>query len=261
MAEKTWGKRPVPVNNIGNSTVKYFMNAENQVTKDFKVGASNIGQVANYAQIAQSQYTHMLLNKDKFTGEQIKGMEEILYRLNCAEGIAIDNAKRLSKLDLATEMKNLLARPEWIRTTVVTDGKVKEVIWKPNFFKNVQTKANQDAMKKLDCNMDLMADIVNDKITRAESIDGTNIVDLLVKPKNLNKIENDKVKKIISMIDENQSKIKALRNAKIDEEEIFKIRQMYNDSLRKYLQTTSLDQNVFSKLVYKAIYKFIHIFI
>lgn len=257
MAERTWGKKPIPVNKIGNSTVEYLMNAENQVAKDFKVGASNIGEVANLAQIAQSQYTHMLLNEDKFSKEQIKGMEEILYRLNCAEGIAIDNAKRLSNLDLKEELVNLRARKEWITIKVdkIKDDDVivnaKEVIWKPNFFNNVQNKSNKQAMKHLDCNMDILNDIVEDKVKVAEKIEGTNILDLIIKAKT-NKNENVKVNKIITMLDEYNSRINILRSSGSEAEEIFKMSKIYGDSVRKIINTTTLDQNVFKKLVYKA---------
>lgn len=245
------------------------MSAEAQAIKDFRVGASSIGEVANTAQLAQSQYTHMLMHKtvkDKFgrtySDEEIKGMRELLYRANNAQGIAIDNAKRMSDLDLSQEMKDIKSSKYWIKDTYINaKGKEVEYIVKPSFFKNVQTQANEKTLQTLDCNMDMFNGLLKEHINEAtgKGVEGLNIDEVLINIKRgqLSKKESESVKRAIEIINENNNKVNAIRsaykNATKDElGDMYKVIETYNREIIVKINKTTLDQNAFKLLVNSA---------
>ena len=214
--KNSWGKSYVPVNKIPKSNKLYFKNAIDQAKKDKTIGDSIIGEVANAAQIVQSQYHHLRLNPELAREGQIEEMYKVLQRLQNLTGMSIDSAKREFAINLKSELNNLIfikdKKGERVLLTLPGDTKN---LWKPDFMVGVQKNAKT---KHLDCNMDLIAEELTNKIKKAKSGNSVKLVDAksILKDFSTDKERFNKkgIESIKSAVEEYRSKAETIQSKK-----------------------------------------------
>ena len=149
IAKHSWGKSPVPVNNIPQEKLKYNYSILDKWKANCSTKNSYIGQITNLAQIAVSQVSELKLNKDKYDNaeERIRKLEDIIIVLVVLSNVAIDNAKRVYDCDLGDYLRKCRKEDCWIKEN--------DKIVKPDFFKEVSKNENSK-FKKMDCNIDML---------------------------------------------------------------------------------------------------------
>ena len=265
VSERSWGKKPVPVNEISNEKVKYHATLADKAEKDIKIAESKIGWVSNQGQVAQSQLQNKrfeynaLANKDSKDAKQLKAeideLEEIVYKLKNEQDICIDNAKRQSALIIFGEygeLEKIKKMKCWIRTK-------KGAIVKPTFM-------DGKAEKELVDNMSLLKKVVENNTKRAERNDvKVKLSDLLIEnsdyDKNYNKTRlkrlisgrntkghQDGIKDINERIKKNKDKLNA-KNVSVDTDEIYELIRQDKASIRSLVKRTTLSEADYYKLI------------
>lgn len=268
VSERSWGKKPVPVNEISNEKVKYKATLADKAEKDIKVAESKIGWVSNQGQVAQSQLQNKrfeynsLVDKTSKEAKQLKSeideLEEIVYRLKNAQDICIDNAKRQSALVIFGadgELENVKRMDCWDKT--------KKGIVKPKFM-------NKNAEKELLDNMSLLNEVVENNCKIAERNNTkVDIADLLedfdnkdydrnrlnrLISGNDNKLKNGKIshrdgiEDINNRILNNRSKLNA-KNVSVDTDEINELIRQDKASIKSLVDRTKLNEADYYKLI------------
>ena len=266
VTERSWCKKPVPVNEISNEKVKYHATLSDKAEKDIKISESKIGWVSNQGQVAQSQLQNKrfeynaLADKDSKEAKQLKAeideLEEIVYRLKNAQDICIDNAKRQSALVIFGEygeLEKIKKMKCWIRTK-------KGAIVKPRFM-------DGKAEKELIDNMSLLKKVVENNTKRAERNDvKVKLSDLLIENSDYDKKYNktrlkrlisgrntetghqDGIKDINERIKKNKDKLNA-KNVSVDTDEIYELIRQDKASIRSLVTRTTLNEADYYKLI------------
>ena len=267
VTERSWGKKPVPVNEISNEKVKYKATLSDKAEKDIKVAESKIGWVSNQGQVAQSQLQNKrfkynsLANKNNKEAKQLKAeideLEEIVYRLKNAQDICIDNAKRQSALVIFGadgELENVKKMKCWDRT--------EKGIVKPKFM-------NNKAEKKLLDNMSLLNEVVENSSERAKRTDITvELSDLLIENSDYDKkYDKTRLRRLIfgrdtktkaeethkdGIADINARILKnrkRLNDTNVDTDEIYELIRQDRASINSLVSRTKLEEADYYKLI------------
>lgn len=278
-------KVPVPYNNIPNSTTTYLANAESQVEKDFKVGSGKLGEIANFTAQVECQYSYARQHVGEtvkigghsfhITENTLNEMENIIYRGKNAMDLAIDNAKRVSVLDVNKELARLRNSGCLFtyEETTKTGRKVIKMI-KPSMMEWVQ----QDAGKtfSFDDNLTVIGSIVDNKIENASKLnkaDKKDILDLIdnIKISDLNSNERKSVKRVEELMNQLDRELKTIqylykddtsKEALLEKAQMISFRQEeYKKYLDNLLRTkvkgakVYLDKNCYKLLIKDAFTK------
>ena len=266
VTERSWGEKPVPVNEIKNEKIKYHATLADKAEKDIKIAESKIGYVSNQGQVAQSQLQHKrfeynsLTDKNSKKAKQVKAdrdkLEEAVYRSKNSQDICIDTAKRQSELvthGKNGELENIKKMDCWIRTE-------KGAIVKPKFM-------DSKAEKELIDNMSLLKKVVDNNTKRAERNDvKIKLSDLLTENSDYDKkYDKTRLKRLISgrntktshrdgiadinaRITKNKDKLNA-KNVSVDTDEIYELIRQDKASIKNLVKRTTLSEADYYKLI------------
>lgn len=178
--EKSWLKKPITINNVGNSPATYLYNGEDLAKKDIAVAANHIGEIVNTGQIYQSHIQHL----ERTGGDEkaIKELKIIAAELDGLSGMAIDSAKRMPLLAGKGTKNGIEVALDKIKGSEYAlrneDGK----ILYPEFFKNISQDPNiGKKTQKMECNMDILKETVGEEFknsAKEEALDINEMLDL-----------------------------------------------------------------------------------
>ena len=244
IAKHSWGKSPVPVNNIPQEKLKYNYSILDKWKANCSTKNSYIGQITNLAQIAVSQVSELKLNKDKYDNaeQRIKQLEDIIIVLVVLSNVAIDNAKRVYDCDLGDYLRKCRKQDCWIK-----EG---DKIVKPEFFKEVSKNENSE-FKIMDCNIDMLEVKAYKGYERR-----VNLLTLLEKPNG--KYNDRQESAILELLESANREIRKERmkietiNDKDIEDEYYQVVLDIKADLSRAINKKNINENTFIDMVRKC---------
>lgn len=238
-------KYPCIVNEIEQSKKKYINTINNIAKIDNGLAKSkkDIGKSSNLAQNAMSWYWN----------DENKELADIVCILSVLAQCAIDNSKRLYKVDVSKEINRLE------KTIINVDNNnvaIKEV--KPIFWKNISDTVSKNKLKECNCPMSFLENILAENIinssTTKDTIDNKDFIKKIDGKANNKQIKNieDKIKKYDDKIKEMHDELKKHINDKKDEDINNKIELLQVELINK-ISSLKLQTKTMQTLILKAI--------